>query len=228
MLALYALLRLELSYLPAFIIICFVSIACALAGDIGHDYKSAKIIGTKVKDIIKVDLIAVVCAAVAGPFVLEVIQKSYGSIMFTELMPAPQAQLVANSIFGFAYPQAFFLGMAIAFFIVVGQKLLKRGMFILPMVAGIGMFLGLTLGLLLAIGGIIRYFIDRKLSSLYYSGVLLAAGVIGGEGIVGFSLAAFYVAGANYLEAAKYLGIVFLTLLLFTVHLRLVKGGQKE
>ncbi|MCK5044813.1 OPT/YSL family transporter [Candidatus Parcubacteria bacterium] len=223
-LGLYALLRLELDYLPAFIIVCFVSIACALAGDIGHDYKSAKIIGTKAKDIIKVDLIAVVCAGIAGPFVLEIIQKGYGSVMFTELMPAPQAQLVANSIFGFAYPQAFFLGLAIAFLVVVGQKIFKKAMFILPMVAGIGMFLGLTLGLLLAVGGIIKYFVDRKFSTLCYSVMLVAAGIIGGEGIAGFSLAAFYVAGMN---AAIYLGIAFVLLLLVAIHLRLASSKQE-
>lgn len=220
-LGLYALLRLELGYLPAFIIVCFVSIACALAGDIGHDYKSAKIIGTRMKDIVKVDLIAVVAAAIAGPFVLEIIQKGYGDIMFTELMPAPQAQLVANSIFGFAYPQAFFLGLAIAFLLVVGQKIFKKALFILPMVAGIGMFLGLTLGLLLAIGGIIKYLIDKKFSTLCYSGLLAAAGVIGGEGIAGFSLAAFFVAG---IDAAVYLGIAFVLLLLIVIHMKLTKA----
>ncbi len=222
-LGLYALLRLELGYLPAFIIVCFVSIACALAGDIGHDYKSAKIIGTKAKDIIKVDLIAVVCAAIAGPFVLEIILKGYGNVMFTELMPAPQAQLVANSIFGFAYPQAFFLGLGLAFLIVLGQKIFKKGLFVLPMVAGIGLFLGLTLGMLLAVGGIIKYLIDKKFSTLCYSGMLLAAGIIGGEGIAGFSLAAFYVAGMN---AAPYLGIAFVLLLLITIHLRLTKQNE--
>ena len=217
-LGIYGLLHLNIGYLPAFIVVCFVYVACAIAGDIGHDYKGAKIIGTKTKDIIKIDLIAVATAAIAGPFVLQIIQKGYGSVMFTELMPAPQAQLVASSIFGFAHPNVFLLGIAIALFIVIIQKLKKIAAPILPMVFGIGMFLGLTLGLLLMIGGIIRYIIDRKASHLYYSGMLVAAGIIGGEGIAGFSLAAFNVAGTEFMLSVKILGTIFLALLLLTIY----------
>ena len=139
-------------------------------------------------------------------------------------MPAPQAQLVANSIFGFAYPQAFFLGLVIAFLIVIAQKIFKKGLFVLPMVAGIGLFLGLTLGMLLAVGGIIKYLVDKKFSTLSYSVMLAAAGVIGGEGIAGFSLAAFYVAG---ISAAPYLGIAFVLLLLVAIHMMLVSKKQE-
>lgn len=222
-LGIYAGLNLGLGYLPAFLIVCFVSIACALAGDIGHDYKSAKIIGTKVKDIVKVDLIAAIFAGLLAPFVLEIIQKSYAGVMFTPIMPAPQAILVASSIFGFAYPIAFYFGFILAFLIIVMQKLINKQLPILPMVFGIGLFLGLTLGLLLAIGGIIRYIIDRKYSNLYYSGVLVAAGMMGGEGIAGFSLAALYVAGFSYILAAQSLMVILFVLLMIAITLKIRK-----
>lgn len=224
----FALLHLKLDYLAAFIIICFVSIVCALAGDIGHDYKSAKIIGTKARDIVKVDLISAMTAAIFAPFVLEIIQKSYKEILFTKLMPAPQAQLVANSIIGFEYPKIFLLGALIAFFIIIFQKLKKREMPISPIVFGIGMFLGMTLGLLLMLGGLIRYLIDRKFPDFSYSGLLISTGAMGGEGIAGFTLATLFVLGVNFIFATKILGLIFFVLLLITIFLKFFKKYENN
>jgi len=191
----FAAFGMSLDYLSAFLIVCFVSIASAVAGDIGHDYKSAKLIGTKAKDIIKVDMIAVVVAGLLAPFVLGMIVASYGKDFFTPAMPAPQAQMVAGSIFGFAHPWVFMAGFLLAFVWVVLENLSKKRAPVIPMVFGIGLFLGVTLGLLLAIGGIIRYLTDRKKSGIFAAGIVLAAGIMGGEGIAGFSSKAMLVAG---------------------------------
>jgi len=214
----YAFLNLNLGYLPAFIIICFVSIVCALAGDIGHDYKGAKIIGTKPIDIFKCDLVCALFAALFAPFVLNLILKNYKNLIFTEMMPAPQSQLVAGSISGFSYPGAFYFGFLLALFFVVFQRLKKKEMPFLPMVFGIGLFLGLTLGLLLFIGGLIGYLIERKFSNLSYPGILVAAGIMGGEGIIGFSLAAFRVLGLDYMLTIKYLIFSLLVLIPITIY----------
>jgi uncharacterized oligopeptide transporter (OPT) family protein len=187
---------LQLDMLSAFLIVCFVSIASAIAGDIGHDYKSAKIIGTRAKDIIKVDLIAVIVAGLLAPFVLGLIVDSYGAEFFTPAMPAPQAQMVAGSISGFAHPWAFYAGFLISFVWVVVETLSKKRAPMIPMVFGIGLFLGTVLGILLAIGGVIRYATDRKRAGLYAAaGVITAAGVMGGEGIAGLGAKAMLVAG---------------------------------
>ena len=190
-LGIYSILKINLGYLPAFLIVCFVSIAAAMAGDIGHDYKSAKIVGTKPRDIIKVDLI---CGAVSGifaPIILKVILEGYSSVMFTPAMPAPQAVLVARSIFGFTYPEIFCIGFGVALLIEILRRVLKREMPISLMAFGIGMFLGLTLSFLLALGGAIRYITDKK-GIDYNKGILVSAGMMGGEGIAGF-LAAFLI-----------------------------------
>ena len=100
----------------SFIIVAFVSVACAVAGDVGHDYKSSKIVGTKFFDIVKVDLIAVVFAGFAAPFVLNVIYSGFSDLLFSDAMPAPQAQLVASSIFGFEYPGVFVSFVFLVFF----------------------------------------------------------------------------------------------------------------
>jgi uncharacterized oligopeptide transporter (OPT) family protein len=191
----FTLLGLHFDYLSVFLIVCFVSIASAIAGDIGHDYKSAQIIGTKVKDIIKVDMIAVILAGILMPLVFNIIITSYQKELFTPSMPAPQAQMVAGSIFGFSHPLVFFMGFLIAFVWIVLENVLKKKAPILPMILGIGLFLGLTLGILLAIGGLIRLFTDRKTPKIYQTGVIIAAGIMGGEGVAGLTHKAMFVFG---------------------------------
>jgi uncharacterized oligopeptide transporter (OPT) family protein len=213
----FALMGMPLGYLPAFLVVAFVSIAAAIAGDIGHDYKSAKIVGTKARDIVKIDFLAVLVAGALAPLVLGIIVSAYGGEFFTPAMPAPQAQLVAGSIFGFANPVIFYLGFILAFLWVVAENLSKRRAPVIPMVLGIGMFLGLTLGILLAIGGAIRYFTDRRNKELYAMGLIIAAGIMGGEGIAGFSSAALVVSGVSLQVAALSLGAVFAVVLALTV-----------
>ncbi len=219
-LGVYAVLHRELGYLPAFLLVCFVSVAAALAGDIGHDYKSAQILGTKPKDIIKVDFICAIAAGIAAPFVLKIILDGYSDIMFDpEKMPALQSILVARSIFGFKYPAIFLTGFLIAFAIEIVQRISKKTLPTSFMAFGIGMFLGLTLGFLLFIGGIIRWALDRKMPGSYTQGVLVASGLMGGEGIAGFVAAALVVGGvvSAMITAQKLLLVVFGVLFLVTV-----------
>lgn len=216
--ALFSSLGLQLGYLSAFLIVCFVSIASAIAGDVGHDYKSAKILGTSAKDIIKIDLIAVIVAGLLAPFVLSMIVDAYGQELFTPLMPAPQAQMVAGSIFGFANPLAFFIGFIIAFLWVVLENLTKRRAPVIPMVFGIGLFLGATLGIFLAIGGIFRYITDKKKAGIFASvGIVIAAGIMGGEGIAGFSLKAMFVAGVPGIISNGLMFSVFISVLIVSL-----------
>lgn len=193
-LSVYSFLGLSLGYESAFLIVCFVAVVAAIAGDIGHDYKSAKIIGTRPIDIIKIDLITVIIAGVAGPFVLEIIRKGFFDSIFTEVMPAPQAQIVASSIIGFPYPSIFFLGLFIAFTIEIIRRYKNINVLMMPL--GIGMFLGLGLSLMLLIGGLIKT-ITRKFSNkdLDNNMIVGAAGIMGGEGIAGFIVAIFFVFG---------------------------------
>ena len=226
-LGLFALLSLPMGYLPAFIIVAFVAVATAVAGDIGHDYKSAKLIGTKAKDIIRVDLIAVVVAGLLAPFVLSVIMDAFGSELFTQAMPAPQAVLVAGSIGGFQNPMIFISGFALAFLWIVAETLSKKKAPVMPMVFGIGMFLGLTLGILLAIGGAIRYALDRKRKGWYYTGLIIAAGVMGGEGLAGFVSAAMIVSGIGAAVSGIVLVSVFAAVLAFAAFFWKKKGVRE-
>jgi len=215
----YGLASLELSMYASFMIVTFVSVACAIAGDAGHDYKSADIIGTRFFDIVKVDLIAVVFAGIAAPFVMETIRTGFAKELFTPVMPAPQAQLVAGSIFGFEYPRIFILGFAIAFVLEIANSFLpqryRNKILIMPL--GIGLFLGMALAIPIALGSLIRAYVDKKYSNLYQAVLLIAAGVMGGEGIAGFSAGALTTAGLSFATGAFSLLAVFGAILLVSL-----------
>jgi uncharacterized oligopeptide transporter (OPT) family protein len=216
-LGVYAAADKELGYLPAFMLVCFVSVAAALAGDIGHDYKSAKILNTKPKDIIKVDFICAIAAGIMAPFILKIIVEGYSAALFTSEMPAPQAVLVAGSIFGFKYPSVFLTGFGIAFVLEVLQRATKKSLPISFMAFGIGMFLGLTFGFLFFIGGIIRWYTDRKAPHVTEEGILTAAGLMGGEGVAGFVAGAIFVLGVSRVMSNLALLVVFVVLLVITI-----------
>jgi uncharacterized oligopeptide transporter (OPT) family protein len=203
----YSSLALRLTPFASFMIVAFVSVACAVAGDIGHDYKSAQIVGTKFMDVVKVDLIAVIAAGLAAPFVLELIRKSFADQLFTPLMPAPQARLVAGSIFGFQYPKVFLAGLGFTFLFEIANAFLpeKYRNQVLMMPLGIGLFLGMGLAIPMAIGAIIRLVVDKKYPNAYHTALLIAAGVMGGEGIAGFTAGALTTTGLPYATGAKIL-----------------------
>jgi uncharacterized oligopeptide transporter (OPT) family protein len=79
---------------------------------------------------------------------------------------------------------------------------------------GIGLFLGIVLAIPLAFGAAIRFMLDRKKENLVYTGILIAAGVMGGEGLAGFGTGALSVLGIDYLDAANLI-IIFAAFLLF-------------
>lgn len=212
----YALLALEISSYALFIIVTFVSVACAVAGDVGHDYKSAVLVQTRFRDIVKVDLIAVLVAGAVAPLVLELIRTGFAGELFTPAMPAPQARLVAGSIFGFAYPAMFWSGFALAFLGELANAAMPGRLRIKVMLMpfGIGLFLGLGLAIPLALGAFIRQIVDRRSPQSYQFGILLAAGVMGGEGIAGFSAAGLVTAGLTRAGSTHILLGVFVLLAL--------------
>ncbi|MFQ5650113.1 MAG: OPT/YSL family transporter [bacterium] len=215
----YQLAALELSLFASFVIVTFVSVACAIAGDAGHDFKSAHIIGTRFFDIVKVDIIAVIFAGFAAPFVLEIMRAGFADRLFTPDMPAPQARLVASSIFGFEFPKVFATGFGIAFAGELLNRVLpekvRNKLLLMPL--GIGLFLGLGLAIPIAVGALVRSTIDRKHAHLYQAGLVLAAGVMGGEGIAGFSAGALTISGLSFNTGALLLAGLFSLVLLVSL-----------
>lgn len=206
----YGLFSWQLNMYASFMIVTFVSVACAVAGDAGHDYKSAAIIGTRFLDIVKVDLITVVVAGLAAPWILEIFREAFADKLFTQEMPAPQALMVSGSIFGFQYPVVFSAGFVFAFLFEIFNKLLpaKQQNRILLMPLGIGLFLGTGLAIPLALGAALRVLVDRSFPKFYHAVLLVAAGVMGGEGIAGFGAGALTIFGLSFDRAANTLLVI--------------------
>jgi uncharacterized oligopeptide transporter (OPT) family protein len=215
----YGLMNIPIDLSTLFIIAAFVSIACAIAGDAGHDYKSAAIIGTKFFDVVKVDFITVIVVGLSAPFLFEIIRQGFSDQLFTPLMPAPQARLVADSIIGFENPEIFIFGLIIAFLGEIINKLLPEKLKnrLLWMPFGIGLFLGPGLAIPIAIGAIVNIWITKKQPSLFHSGILVAAGIMGAEGIAGFSAGALTIFGMDFGTTSLILMIIFV--LIFIVSL---------
>ncbi len=207
----YALFLLPLPFHVLLIIAMTVSIACAIAGDAGHDYKSAAILHTKFSDIIKIDIITVVVTGFAAPFVFDIFIRAFSSDLFTPVMPAPQAQLVADSLKGFEHPTVFLCGFGLAFTGEIIDRFLpdKFQKRLLWMPFGIGLFLGPGLAIPIALGAVIHVWINKKNKEHYHTGILIAAGIMGAEGIAGFSTGALTIFGIDLGFSALILGLIF-------------------
>ncbi len=172
-------------------VICIVA---AIAGDTSQDLKTGYILGATPKKQQIGELIGVVAAAftIGGVLILLNTAWGFGS---TDLS-APQATLmrmITEGVMDGNLPWALvFIGV----FIAVIIEILRIP--VLPV--AIGLYLPLELSSTIMIGGIIRWFVDRKKAndkdkdSEANSGILFCSGLIAGEGLVGIILAVVAVA----------------------------------
>ena len=167
-------------------VICIVA---AIAGDTSQDLKTGYILGATPKKQQIGELIGVVAAAftIGGVLILLNTAWGFGS---TDLS-APQATLmrmITEGVMDGNLPWALvFIGV----FIAVIIEILRIP--VLPV--AIGLYLPLEISSTIMIGGIIRWFVDRKKAndkdkdSEANSGILFCSGLIAGEGLVGIILA---------------------------------------
>lgn len=186
-----------------------VCCAAAIAGDNMQDLKAGHILGaTPYKQQI-MQMVGVVSAALAIPFILNLLHTAYG-IGSAELS-APQASLmasVARGVFHNDLPWTMvYIGMAIAVLIILADKYQeKRGSsWRIPVLAvAVGLYLPFQLDSAIMVGGLISYAVTRYQknnksragenfekaeSSSNKTGLLLASGLITGEALIGIFLA---------------------------------------
>ena len=216
--------NLELGLEHRYIITFFIATATAIAGDIGHDYKSAQIVGTDHKQIVLVDLVAAVVVALMIPLLLGVIQSPViADTLFTLKFPAPQAQIVAMNLKGLPHPLIFVCGLILAIIIEAFRfKGKLSAVHLMPL--GIGLFLGFNLAFLIAIGGFIAFKVAKKGSEQMLTAIVISAAILGGEGTIGFlqsSLQVFFPA-----KETAVLGL--LSLLLIALLARSIRGHLQK
>lgn len=181
-------------YVNAITIGSIVCIVACLAGDMSQDLKTGYLLGATPKKQQIGELIGAVISAISIGGVLILLNKAWG--FGSEQLAAPQATLmkiVTEGVLNGNLPWSFvFLGV----FSAVVIEILG-----LPSLAvAIGIYLPLELSSAIMLGGLLRWFIEKKnkaATSESSNGVLFCSGLIAGEGIVGILLAVFAVAGVS-------------------------------
>ena len=210
-------------------IICIVA---AMAGDTSQDLKTGFILGATPKKQQIGELIGAVVAAFTIGGVLVLLDKAWG--FGTTELGAPQATLmkmIVEGVMGDNLPWALiFLGI----FTAVSIEIL--GIPVLPV--AIGLYLPLELSTTIMIGGIIKWFADKKSKkseSEAGSGILFCSGMIAGEGLVGILLAVFAVIGIDQkLNLSKNIdlgtigGIVLIILMTVSVAIYAMKKEKTD
>ncbi|MBE6351149.1 MAG: oligopeptide transporter, OPT family [Spirochaetaceae bacterium] len=172
-----------------------VSIVTAMAGDTSQDLKTGYIVGaTPIKQQIG-EIIGSIVAAIAIGGIMFLLNAAWG--FGSPDLPAPQAtlmKLVVEGVMGGTLPWGLiFCGVGIAVVIEI------LGIPVLPF--AVGLYLPIYLSTPIFIGGLIRWFIERKQSKKSEeekkeaadNGVLYCSGMIAGEGLIGILLAVFAV-----------------------------------
>ncbi len=181
-------------YVSAITIGSIICIVACLAGDMSQDLKTGYLLGATPKKQQIGELIGSVISAISIGGVLILLNKAWG--FGSPELAAPQAtlmKLVTEGVMNGNLPWALVM---IGVFIAIVVEILG-----LPALAvAIGVYLPLELSSAIMLGGLLRWFVDKKnksASSDSSNGVLFCSGLIAGEGIVGIVLAIFAVAGLN-------------------------------
>ena len=187
-----------------------VCCAASVGGDNLQDLKAGHIVGaTPWKQQLMLAIGAFSCALVMAP-VLNLLEKAYGIGVVTPEHPhpleAPQATLMASvskGMFGGHLPwDMIVIGMIIGAIVIAFDSYLKsrNANFRVPVLAfAIGIYLPLELMLPIFLGGLLSYFVERRLGIVgadhdtkdraHRKGVLFSAGLITGEALTGIIIA---------------------------------------
>ena len=164
-------------------IICIIA---AMAGDTSQDLKTGYILGATPKKQQIGELIGAVISALTIGGVLILLDSAWG--FGPEALSAPQATLMRMIVEGVMDGNLPWTLVFIGVFLAIVVEIL--GVAVLPV--AIGLYLPLELSATIMIGGLIRYFVDKKRTGEdgeAGTGVLFCSGLIAGEGLVGILMA---------------------------------------
>ena len=216
--------------------------AAAIAGDTMQDLATGYLVGATPKRQQIFEIIGTFFAALVMAPVLNLLIEAYGiagtPTAKANALPAPQAFLMAKvteGVFkGTLEWDMVYIGAGIAIVLIVLDEILamKKSKFRTPvMPVAVGIYLPLSLGIPIFIGGITRYLVNKARGSKVEekptdAGVLGAAGLIAGEAIMGILFAALIVANKapSIGFSSNILGILLLVGLLIWLYM----VGKKE
>lgn len=201
-------------------VICIVA---AMAGDTSQDLKTGYILGATPKKQQIGELIGAVVSALTIGGVLVLFNSAWGGYGTAELS-APQATLMKMIVEGVMEGNLPWALVFIGVFIAIVIEVLKIP--VLPV--AIGLYLPLELSSTIMVGGIIKWFVDKKNKTEENkdanSGILFCSGLIAGEGLMGILLAILAVANvAGFIDLSAMIntglfgGLVLLAVMIFCI-----------
>ncbi|HMQ11027.1 MAG TPA: oligopeptide transporter, OPT family [Oligoflexia bacterium] len=175
----------SLAMAQALIIGTLVATAASIAGDTSQDLKSGFLLGSTPKFQQIGEILGVVTSVTFVCFSLYALAKTYG--FGTQELPAPQAMLMKVVIEGILSTEHSLPWSLVA----IGAGIAAiAALFRLPVLAfAVGVYLPLSSMFPIFMGGLIRYWVEKRKSS--ENGILLCSGFVGGEGLFGVGIA-FY------------------------------------
>lgn len=212
-------------------VICIVA---AMAGDTSQDLKTGYILGATPRKQQIGELIGAVVSALTIGGVLVLFNLAWGGYGTAELS-APQATLMKMIVEGVMEGNLPWALVLIGVFIAIALEVLKIP--VLPV--AIGLYLPMELSSTIMVGGIIKWFVDKKNlekeeNKEANSGILFCSGLIAGEGLMGILLAILAVvnvAGVIDLSAIVNTGIiggiVLLVIMMFCIMRFAMQGKGK-
>jgi len=177
----------SIGQVEAFYVAAVVAVACGLVGDVMNDFKAGHILNTDPKAQWIAEVVGGLIGGVVSVFILFIILKAYGAGAFGgEMFPAAQASAVAAMVGGISHMPAFIAGLIIATILYCIN---------FPVITlGLGVYLPFYLSATAAIGGALRFVIDKIWPKFEADGkgTIIASGLLGGESIVGVIIAMYY------------------------------------
>ncbi len=194
-----------------------VAISASIAGDMSQDLKTGFLLGATPRRQQAGELIGVLTSAAFVCMAVILLDRAYG--FGTTDLPAPQATLMKLVIEGVLEQSLPWILVLIG----VGIALVAEG-FKLPTLAfAVGVYLPVATMVPVFLGGLLRYFIEKKAPNEEESaqrkerGILFGSGLVGGEGLLGVVIAGVAVglarapAGLGYAWAGAIAPLVALT-----------------
>jgi putative OPT family oligopeptide transporter len=168
---------------------CVVAIAASIAGDTSQDLKTGFLLGATPRRQQIGELIGVLTSAAFVCLTVIFLHKAYG--FGTDKLPAPQATLMKVVIEGVLERNLPWLFVGIGVGIALTCEILR----IPSLPFAVGVYLPVSTMVPVFLGGLLRYFAEKKSSNEEETslrrekGVLLGSGLVGGEGLLGVGIA---------------------------------------
>ena len=180
-----------------------VCIAVALAGDMSQDLKTGALLGATPRYLQLGEMIGVCVAALRAGWVLFLLHQAY--TLGSELLPAPQAKLMATLVQGVMDGQ-----LPWALMLLGGSFALAAEMVGIPSLAfAIGLYLPVTTSASLILGGLVAGWMkkqatdDNEHHQQHNRATLFASGLIAGDALMGIGIAILVVSGLDQTLALR-------------------------